>query len=562
MGIPVGGKNIFPSNIQGLPTWYTIRLSEHGHTARSEGAEILVAINPATFAGDLAALPKGGVCFHPDHLTPPVPRDDVVFYPMPIQRLVREKNPPKNLRDYIANMAYVGVVAQMLGIDLAAVRSALSSHFRGRASAVDLNMGMVQAASDWARDNLVKSDPYRVERSDQTRGQILIDGNTAAALGAIYGGVSFAAWYPITPASSLAEALGEYLPQLRQDPSTGKLTCAVVQAEDEMAAVGMAVGAAWAGARAMTSTSGPGLSLMAEFAGLAFFAEVPVVIWDIQRIGPSTGLPTRTSQGDILFARFLGHGDTKQILLLPGTVGECFEFGWRAFDLAERLQTPILVMSDLDLGMNVWMSEPFDYPMAPFDRGKVLSAEDLDRIGSFARYRDVDQDGITYRTLPGNSHPLAAYFNRGTGHDEKGSYSERPEDWEGNLRRIWRKMETARGYMPRPVIHRGASAGVGLIAYGSTDPAVQEARELLSEEGLETDYLRLRAVPFTEEVGAFVRDHDRTYVVEMNLDGQMRQLLQLEYPERATSLLSIAKVDGMPLTARWLAESLRRAQEG
>jgi 2-oxoglutarate ferredoxin oxidoreductase subunit alpha len=561
MGIPVGGKNIFPSNIQGLPTWYTIRLSERGHAARSEGAEILVAINPATFADDLAALPRGGVCFHPDHLTPPVPRDDVVFYPMPIQRLVREKNPPKNLRDYIANMAYVGVVAQMLGIDLAAVRSALGSHFRGRASAVDLNMGMVQAAADWARDNLVKSDPYRVERSDQTRGKILIDGNTAAALGAIYGGVSFAAWYPITPASSLAEALGEYLPQLRKDPATGKLTCAVVQAEDEMAAVGMAVGAAWAGARAMTSTSGPGLSLMAEFAGLAFFAEVPVVIWDIQRIGPSTGLPTRTSQGDILFARFLGHGDTKQVLLLPGTVGECFEFGWRAFDLAERLQTPILVMSDLDLGMNVWMSDPFDYPGAPFDRGKVLSAEDLDRIGSFARYRDVDQDGITYRTLPGNSHPLAAYFNRGTGHDEKGSYSEKPEDWEGNLRRIWKKMETARGYMPRPVLHRGDSATAGVIAYGSADPAVQEARAMLSEEGLETDYLRLRAVPFTEEVEAFVRDHDRIYVVEMNFDGQMRQLLQLEYPDRATSLLSIAKVDGMPLTGRWLAENLRRGEE-
>jgi 2-oxoglutarate ferredoxin oxidoreductase subunit alpha len=441
------------------------------------------------------------------------------------------------------------------------VRSALNTHFHGRASAVDLNMRMVQAAASWASDNLAKQDPYRAERSDGTSGKILVDGNTAAALGALFGGVNFAAWYPITPASSLAEALGEYLPQLRKDPATGKVTCAVVQAEDEMAALGMAIGAGWAGARAMTSTSGPGLSLMAEFAGLAFFSEVPVVIWDIQRIGPSTGLPTRTSQGDILFARFLGHGDTKQILLLPGTVAECFEFGWKAFDLAERLQTPILVMSDLDLGMNVWMSEPFVYPEAPMDRGKVLSAEDLKRIGSFARYRDIDGDGITYRTLPGNEHPLAAYFNRGTGHDENGSYSEKAEDWEGNLKRIWRKMETARAYVPRPVVTRGSGARTGLIAYGSSDPAVIEARDLLAAEGTPTDYLRLRAVPFTEEVEAFVRDHDPIYVIEMNLDGQMRQLLQIEYPADAAKLKSIAKLDGLPLTARWLAECIRRGEE-
>ena len=561
MGISVSGKNIFPSNIQGLPTWYAIRLSASGYAARSERAEILVAVNPTTFAEDLQDLPGGGVCFHPDHLTPPQSRDDVVFYPMPIQRLVRELNPPKNLRDYIANMGYVGVVAEVLGIELEAIRSALSTHFRGRASAVDLNMRMVQAAADWARESLVKQDPYRVERSDQTGGKILVDGNTAAALGALYGGVNFAAWYPITPASSLAEALGDYLPQLRKDPATGKLTCAVVQAEDEMAALGMAIGAGWAGARAMTSTSGPGLSLMAEFAGLAFFAEVPVVIWDIQRIGPSTGLPTRTSQGDILFARFLGHGDTKHILLLPGTVAECFEFGWKAFDLAERLQTPIFVMSDLDLGMNVWMTEPFAYPESPMDRGKVLDAEDLERIGSFARYRDVDGDGITYRTLPGNKHPLAAYFNRGTGHDDKGSYSERPDHWEENLKRIWRKMETAGAYVPRPVVQPTRGAGIGLIAYGSADPAVLEARDLLAAEGIPSDYLRLRAVPFTEDVEAFVREHDRIYVIEMNLDGQMRQLLQIEYPTEAAKLRSIAKVDGLPLTAGWLEESVRREEE-
>ncbi len=477
MGIPVSGKNLFPSNIQGLPTWFTIRASAQGYTARSESAEILVSMNPATFAEDLASLSPGGVCFHMEAQAVPVKRDDIVYYPMPVQQLLKEIDPPKELREYIANMAYVGVVSQMLGIDLAEIRSALQTHFHGRAKPVETNMAMVQAAADWARLNLTKQDAYRVERDRQTEGLVLADGNTAAALGALYGGVSFAAWYPITPASSLAEALQEYAAELRTDKLTGKTTCAIIQAEDEIAAAGMAVGAGWAGARAMTSTSGPGLSLMAEYVGMAFFAEVPIVVWDVQRMGPSTGLPTRTSQGDILFVRFMGHGDTKQTLLLPASPAECFEFGWRAFDLAERLQTPIFVLSDLDIGMNLWMSPPFRYPDRPLDRGKVLSDQDLERVGEFARYRDVDGDGITYRTLPGSENPKGAWFARGTGHNEKAIYSERPEDWEGNMQRLWRKLETARGLMPRPVIEtagRGPAQSAGKD--GRREPASDRDR--------------------------------------------------------------------------------------
>ncbi len=352
MGVPVSGKSLFPSNIQGLPTWFTIRASSLGYTARREKVEIVVAMNPATFLEDLQTIVPGGVCFHPDNFPAPTIRDDVVYYPMPVQSLVKEIDPPKELREYISNMAYVGIVASVLGIELEEIRKALFTHFRGKERAVESNMNMIGRAYAWAEANLTKRDPYIVQRDHQTEGMILVDGNTAGALGSIYGGVSFSAWYPITPASSLPESLTEYLPKLRKEKDTGKATYAVVQAEDEIAAAGMAVGAGWMGARSMTATSGPGLSLMAEYVGLAFFVEVPIVIWDVQRMGPGTGLPTRTSQGDVMFVRYLGHGDTKHILLFPATPAECFEFGWRAFDLAERLQTPVFVMSDLDLGMN------------------------------------------------------------------------------------------------------------------------------------------------------------------------------------------------------------------
>jgi 2-oxoglutarate ferredoxin oxidoreductase subunit alpha len=561
MGIPVSGKNIFPSNIQGLPTWFTIRANSDGHTARRDTTQILVAMNIATFAEDLENLAPGGVCFYSDDFSIPVNRDDIVFYPMPVRGLIKEINPPKALRDYIANMVYVGVLAQMLGIELEEIRGALETHFLGNQRPIELNMSMIEASATWAEQNLEKVDPYFVKRDDKTKDQILIDGNTAGALGAIYGGLTFAAWYPITPASSFADALEEYLPQLRCQDGGCKATYSIIQAEDELAAIGMALGAGWCGARAMTSTSGPGIALMAEFAGLAFHAEIPVVIWDIQRMGPSTGLPTRTSQGDILFVRFLGAGDTKHIILLPGNMKECFEFGWRAFDIAERVQSAVFILSDLDLGMNLWMSEPLEYPDQPMDRGKVLNDEDLERLGEFARYRDIDGDGIPYRTLPGSKHPLAAYFTRGTGHNEYAIYSEKPEDWEANMERLWRKHKTAESYLPSPVIETMDGASIGLIAYGSTDSAVQEARERLVEHNLYTDYLRLTAVPFRDEVREFVRSHEKAYVIEMNHDGQMRQLLQLDMPDQALKLLSILKNDGLPLSAGWITRAIVEAEE-
>ena len=370
MGIPVSGKNIFPSNIQGLPTWYTIRVNKDGWLARIERDNIVVAMNPTTMARDMEYLVPGGVIFYADDIKQPITRTDIIAYPMPVKAMIKQSDVPQNLRDYVANMVYVGVVAQMLGIDLEAIYQALEFHFKGKKTPVDSNFNVVKAAADWAAANLVKQDGYQIERMNATTGYILADGNTAAALGSLYGGLQFAAWYPITPASSLAELVNQYLPDLRKDPETGKTTCVVVQAEDELAAIGMAVGAGWGGLRSMTSTSGPGVSLMAEYLGLAYFAEVPVVLWDVQRVGPSTGMPTRTAQGDMTMAYYISHGDKNFVLLFPGSINECFQFGWKALDLAERLQTPVIVLSDLDMGMNQWMTEPFRYPDTPAGSGE------------------------------------------------------------------------------------------------------------------------------------------------------------------------------------------------
>jgi 2-oxoglutarate/2-oxoacid ferredoxin oxidoreductase subunit alpha len=557
MGIPVSGKNLFPSNIQGLPTWYTIRISKKGYLARREEHEIVVAMNPATFVQDLADVKPGGVFFYADDIRLKINRDDISIYPMPVKEITRTANAPANLRDYIANMVYVGVLVKMLGIDKDKIYQALDFHFKGKTKPIDLNFGVIQSAYTWAEENLVKTDPYRVEAMDATSGYIMADGNTAGALGSIYGGVQLVAWYPITPASSLAESLYEYLPILRKDPETGKNTFAVVQAEDELAAIGMAVGAGWSGLRAMTSTSGPGLSLMTEYAGMAYFAEVPLVVWDVQRVGPSTGLPTRTAQGDLTFINFMGHGDTQQVILLPGSVTECFEFGWKAFDLAERLQTPVFVLSDLDFGMNQWMTRPFEYPDTPIDRGKVLWEEDLERLkGDWGRYRDVDGDGIPYRTIPGNRHPAAAYFTRGTGHDENARYTEDNETWHNLLNRLKKKYENARQYMPKPAIDTLEGAEIGIIAFGSTEPAIQEARDQLLNKNIKVDFMRVKAVPFSIEVQAFIQNHDRLYVIEMNRDGQLHQLLSLEYPELVSKLISLAYTDGLPLTARRVRESI------
>lgn len=557
MGIPVSGKNLFPSNIQGLPTWYTIRVSKDGYLARREEQEIVVALNPATFQRDLDGVLPGGAFFYADDIKLDIDRNDIAAYPMPVKRLARDSGAPANLRDYVANMVYVGVLAKMLNIDLDMIRLALEFHFKGKPKPIEMNYGVVMAAYEWAAENLEKKDPYRVEPMDATRDFIMADGNTAAALGSIYGGVQFAAWYPITPASSLAEALVQYLPELRKDPETGKNTFAVVQAEDELAAIGMAIGAGWSGLRAMTSSSGPGLSLMTEYAGLAYFAEVPVVIWDVMRVGPSTGLPTRTSQQDLTFVYFMGHGDTQHVILLPGSVNECFEFGWRAFDVAERLQTPVFVLSDLDFGMNQWMTRPFEYPSIPMDRGKILWEEDIEKLkDTWGRYKDLDDDGIPYRTLPGNRHPTAPYFTRGTGHDPNARYSEDSENWRNLLDRLKKKYENARQVVPAPVIETMDGAQIGVIAFGSTEPAIQEARHQLAAQGIATDFLRVRAVPFSPQVEEFVRSHDRIYVVEMNRDGQLHQLLRLDYPDRAMNLISIAYTDGLPLTARRVREAI------
>ncbi len=563
MGIPVSGKNVFPSNIQGLPTWYSIRVNKNGFIARADETQIVVAMNPSSFNEDLARLVPGGAFFYADDIRTPIYRNDVVLYPMPVKQISRDADVPKNLRDYIANMVYVGVVAQIIGIDLQQIYDALDVHFKGKTKPIESNYTVVKTAAEWAQANLTKTDPYWIESMGGNDGLIMSDGNSAAALGAIYGGVQFAAWYPITPASSLAETLHEYIPRLRKDPESGKDTCVIVQAEDEIAAIGMATGAGWAGLRSMTSTSGPGFSLMTEYAGLAYFAEIPVVLWDVQRMGPSTGLPTRTAQGDLTMASFLGHGDTHYIILIPATVNECFEFGWKAFDLAEHLQTPVIVLSDLDLGMNQWISPRFAYPAAEMDRGKVLWEGDLDKLnGEWGRYHDVDGDGITYRTVMGNMHPSAAYFTRGTGHDDFAHYSEEPENWELNLTRLKHKLEEAKTIVPAPVVEQDGDVEIGIITMGSAESAVNEARFMMQSAGFKTDYLRVKALPFSPQVFDFVKKHRKNYVVELNQDGQLHQLLTLAITECSSqNLTSIAHSDGLPLTAKWVMEQILKEEE-
>jgi 2-oxoglutarate/2-oxoacid ferredoxin oxidoreductase subunit alpha len=564
MGIPVAGKNLFPSNIQGLPTWYTIRVSKDGYLARREEHEVVVAMNPDSFVHDLADVAPGGVFIYDDSIRLGINRKDITVYPVPVKELARSVEVPAKLRNYIANMVYVGVLTQMLGIHMDKIQQALEFHFDNKPRPVELNMTVIRASAKWAAENLQKTDPYRVESMDLTAGYIMTDGNTASALGAVYGGVQLVTWYPITPATSVAEKVHEYLAKLRKDPDTGKNTFVVLQAEDELAAIGMAIGGGWAGMRSMTSTSGPGLSLMTEFFGMAYAAEVPVVIWDVTRVGPSTGLPTRTSQGDLTMMYFLGHGDTNNVILLPNDPYECFEFGWKAFDLAERLQTPVCVMSDLDLGMNQWMTKPFDYPDTPMDRGKVLWEDDLEKLaGNWARYKDVDGDSIPYRTIPGNRHRRAAYFTRGTGKDENARYTEDNEIWEKMQDRVKAKFETARGLVPPPLIEIDApDSKVGIIAFGSTDLAIEEARDKLRERHqIETNFMRIRALPFSPEVRQFIEQHDRLYVVELNRDGQLHQILKIEFPELATRLVSVAHLDGLPLTARWVRESILAKEE-
>ena len=559
MGIPVSGKNLFPSNIAGLPTWYTVRVSRDGWVARKRESDLLVAMNPETAAEDVAALEPGAAVVFDAPLGLEKLRDDLVWYPVAFDAVVAPVTAEPKLRKLLRNMATVGVVARLLGVELAEVERAIAKQFGGKAKARELNVAAARAGHARAA-TLEKRDRLRVERMDGTTGKIMVDGNAAAAYGALFAGVTVVAWYPITPSSSLVETLIALLRRHRVG-ADGKATFAVVQAEDELAAIGMAVGAGWAGARAMTASSGPGISLMSEFAGLAYYAEIPAVIFDVQRVGPSTGLPTRTQQGDVLSTAVLSHGDTRHVLLFPGSVEECFTMAIDAFDLAERLQAPVFVLSDLDLGMNVWMAEPFVYPARPLDRGKVLSKEDLDRLGGFSRYADVDGDGIGWRTLPGTPHPRAAYFTRGTGHDEAAVYSERPEIYARNMARLARKLDTARAALPAPVAD-GAGAAVGILCHGSTQFAVAESRaQLRAEAGLETDLLRVRAYPFAAAVRAFVEAHPRVYVVEQNRDGQLAALLRMDLPpELAPRLRSVAISDGLPLDARSVTDRIRAGE--
>ncbi len=562
MGVPVSGKNMFPSNIAGLPTWYTIRASKKGYIARKKEIDFLVAMNPETAREDVMSLEPGAVALYDEPLKLNELRSDLTFYAVPYDKITAAVCPESKLRKLVRNMVYVGVVAKLLNLDMAEVEKALRKQFAKKVKAAELNWNAAKAGYDYAAASVVKADPYTVERMNETQGKIIIDGNSAAAMGAMFAGVTVVTWYPITPSSSLVEALIDYMKKYRIGDD-GKATFAIVQAEDELAAVGMVLGAGWAGARSMTATAGPGISLMSEFAGLGYYVEIPGVIWDIQRVGPSTGMPTRTSQGDISFVAKLSHGDTKHPMLIPCDPAECFSMASDAFDLAEQLQTPVFVMSDLDLGMNNWMSEPFQYPQTPQNRGKVLTAEDLERLGGFARYKDVDGDGVGYRTLPGTPHPAAAWFARGSGHNEKSGYSERPDDYANNMDRLARKFETARSLVPRPELVRNDGNEVGIIAYGTSHHALVETLDQLETEyGMKADYLRLRAYPFTRETYEFIAAHQRVYVVDQNRDGQMMELLRLDIavPEIA-KLRSVRHYNGLPIDARSVTDEII-SQEG
>jgi 2-oxoglutarate ferredoxin oxidoreductase subunit alpha len=561
MGVPVSGKNMFPSNIAGLPTWYTIRTSKRGYVGRKKEVDFLVAMNAETAKEDVLTLEAGAAVVYDEPLKLNTLRSDLVFYPVPFDRLVQPVCPDAKLRRLVRNMIYDGILAKLLGIDLTLMEKALGKQLGKKVKAVTLNQGALKAGWDYAEANFTKQDPFFIEPMNETAGKILIEGNSAAAIGCMMAGVTVVAWYPITPSSSLCESLIDYMKKYRIDKATGKATFAIVQAEDEIAALGMVIGASWAGARSMTSTAGPGISLMSEFVGLAYYAEVPAVIFDVQRVGPSTGLPTRTAQGDLLFTAFLSHGDTKHLMIIPSSVEECYTMAQEAFELAERFQTPVFVMLDLDLGMNNWMSEGFTYPDKPIDRGKRLTPEVLKKLGEWGRYKDVDGDGIAYRTVPGDGMP--SYFTRGSGHNAKGQYSERPDDYVENMDRLARKFESARAAVPKPVVETVAGAKIGIIGYGTSHWAITESRDQLREEtDVKTSYFRLRAYPFTEELVTFIDAHERVYIVEQNRDAQLLQLLRLELtPDRITKLRSVLHYNGLPIDARSVTDDVL-AQEG
>ena len=553
MGVPVSGKNLFPSNISGLPTWYIVRLSDEGYQAPGDRTHIQVLVNKATWAEDLAALEPGSVVVWNMDSKMPMDREDVVSYPVPMTKLARSLSP--KLAKLVTNIVYVGVLAELLGITDEALHKAVAGQFRGKASAIELNTTALELGRNHAKENFTKGDPYVVESRAIEQQRFFMEGNEAAALGCIFGGVQLLAWYPITPSSSLAEGIIGWLPRLRTNDE-GESTCAVIQAEDELAAAGMVLGAGWAGGRGMTATSGPGISLMQEFIGLAYFAEIPSVFWDVNRVGPSTGLPTRTQQSDLSMLYEGSHGDTQHIVIIPGTVEECFEFGWRAFDISERYQTPVFGLSDLDLGMNRWACEGFTYPDAPMDRGKTIREQDVfEAMESFGRYRDVDGDGIPYRTLPGSG--MAPILYRGTGHNPDGVYSEKPDDYFALMKRLRDKIDGARDDLPAPLMREEVEGDIGVIYYGSMENTIQEIDDILEATGLKVSQCRVRSLPLHSDVEAFIRRHRVTIVLEINRDGQLWGILRRELPNDIVGMVhSVAYSDGMPPRARIYADKI------
>ena len=560
MGIPVSGKNLFPSNIQGLPTWYEIRASARGHTARTARFDLVVAMNPATYARDVAEVASDGWVMYDSSW--PLPRElsrpDVTFLGVPLAKMTVEHFKGSRVRILMKNICYVGALAALLDIDMEIVRGLLRETFAAKAKLLDANYRAIDLGYDYALEHFDCPLPVRLAPMDGNRDAIVIDGNTAAALGCVYAGATVAAWYPITPSTSLVDAFGSFCNQLRRDPETGRNRFAIVQAEDELAAAGMVLGASWAGARAFTSTSGAGLSLMSEFIGLAYYAEIPSVFFDVQRVGPSTGMPTRTQQGDILFAAYASHGDTRHIVLFPSDPGECFEMAVAAFDVADRYQTPVFVLSDLDIGMNDWVVPMFEWDDAyEPDRGKVLTAEELEgATGPFHRYLDRDGDGIPLRTLPG-VHPAGAYMTRGSGHDRFGNYTEDSEPYADVLARVARKIEGAAASLPAPETRYREGARIGLLTIGGCRGAVLEAVDELAVRNIQVDYMRVRAFPFHPDVEPFLARHNVNYVIEQNRDGQLRKLLLSETEARRESLVSIRYYGGLPMSCHHVVEGLQ-----
>ena len=560
MGVPVVGKNFFPSNIQGLPTWYEIRVTGEGYKGRSGRVDLMIAMNGNTYASDLKEVSPGGVLLY-DSSWPrdkSLVRDDVTVLGIPLAEMCNKRFPIARTRILMKNMAYVGAAAALLDIEMDVIRELIEETFATKKKLIPSNMEAIELGYDYAKEHFTCPLPFKVKRLDKTAGHIMIDGNTAAGLGCVYAGATVGAWYPITPSTSLMDGFKHFCEMLRVDEETGQNKYAIVQAEDELAAIGMVIGASWNGARAFTPTSGPGISLMSEFLGFGYYAEVPAVVFDVQRVGPSTGMPTRTQQSDILAAAYASHGDTKHVVLFPADPKECFEMSVASFDLAEQLQTPVLVLSDLDIGMNDWMVSELEWDdsFKP-DRGKVLSASELEELGRFSRYLDTDGDGVPYRTIPG-SHPKGAYFTRGSGHNEFGAYTEDSAAYQKVLDRLLVKWETAKSLVPKPVLHQpDLTSRYGILSLGSCDGAILEARDELANEGIFLDYMRVRAFPFTDDVKEFIEQHEVVYVVEQNRDAQLKTLLLRELEAPQQKLDSVLHYDGMPISARFLVDQFK-----